>query len=143
MPGTAKYRKSGNVRDPNAPKLHLSPYLLFAHKSRGAILSEKNGLDFGGLSKETGTRWKQMTENEKRKWVKASNVSFLPCFPSLHSFPPLLPSTRSLHSSSSSPLRLISPTTPGRQGAIQARDGELHAPSWFRQQRREEGWPMR
>eukprot|EP00520_Triparma_pacifica_P013941 CAMPEP_0118664978 /NCGR_PEP_ID=MMETSP0785-20121206/18353_1 /TAXON_ID=91992 /ORGANISM="Bolidomonas pacifica, Strain CCMP 1866" /LENGTH=193 /DNA_ID=CAMNT_0006559025 /DNA_START=200 /DNA_END=777 /DNA_ORIENTATION=+ len=70
MPGTAKYRTSGNVRDPSAPKLPRSAYLLFSHSSRNAILASSPGLDFGGLSKETSRIWKAMSDNERGGWKR-------------------------------------------------------------------------
>eukprot|EP01124_Arcella_intermedia_P011020 TRINITY_DN17519_c0_g1_i1.p1 TRINITY_DN17519_c0_g1~~TRINITY_DN17519_c0_g1_i1.p1 ORF type:complete len:181 (+),score=39.98 TRINITY_DN17519_c0_g1_i1:18-560(+) len=55
-------------KDPNAPKLPPSAYMLFAKEERGRVHASNPGMSFGELSKAVGTAWKNTSEEEKRPY---------------------------------------------------------------------------
>ena len=56
--------------DPSAPKPPLNPYLEFAREARPNIILELGNISTPEIGKETGTRWKELDQEEKNKFVQ-------------------------------------------------------------------------
>jgi hypothetical protein len=58
----------------NAPKKR-TPFVTFSMSIRSTILEENPDFSFGDVSKETGRRWKLLSEEEKKKYVTPPPVA--------------------------------------------------------------------
>lgn len=56
-------------KDPNAPKRGLTTFFLFSKEMRSKYSEENPGIAFGDLGKLLGQKFKELTEEEKNKYV--------------------------------------------------------------------------
>jgi predicted transcriptional regulator len=57
----------------NAPKKR-TPFVMFSMSIRALILEENPDFSFGDVSKETGRRWKLLSDDEKKKYAITPDV---------------------------------------------------------------------
>ncbi|KAL1921404.1 uncharacterized protein VTP21DRAFT_11120 [Calcarisporiella thermophila] len=72
---TRKSKAEGGVRkrakkDPNAPKRNLTAYMMFVQQQRKVVQQENPTVSFGQIGKILGEKWKNLEEDEKKKYVK-------------------------------------------------------------------------
>lgn len=52
-------------KDPNAPKRGLSAYMFFANDNREKVREENPGINFAGVGRALGEKWKQLSEKQR------------------------------------------------------------------------------
>jgi hypothetical protein len=62
-------KEEKKLKDPNAPKKPKSAYIFFSMKNRQLIKDETGFTTISEISKELGSRWKQMEADEKKEYV--------------------------------------------------------------------------
>ncbi|KAG0751912.1 hypothetical protein G6F57_017189 [Rhizopus arrhizus] len=65
---TKKARRS--KKDPSAPKRGLSAYMFFSQDQRPNVKEENPKASFGEIGKILGERWKALSEEEKKPYLK-------------------------------------------------------------------------
>ena len=63
-----KKGKQGAKKDPNAPKRALSAFMFFSQEMRPKVKEENAEASFGELGKLIGVAWKNVSEEEKKKY---------------------------------------------------------------------------
>ena len=63
-----KKGKKGAKKDPNAPKRALSAFMFFSQEMRPKVKEENAEASFGELGKLIGVAWKNVSEEEKKKY---------------------------------------------------------------------------
>ena len=58
------------LKDPEAPKRPLVPYLMFAREERRKVLAEMGNMVVGEVGKEMGRRWGLMDQQAKEKYAE-------------------------------------------------------------------------
>mmetsp|Transcript_8143 Transcript_8143/g.22595 ORF Transcript_8143/g.22595 Transcript_8143/m.22595 type:complete len:330 (-) Transcript_8143:505-1494(-) len=66
--------KGKQERDINAPKRHLSAYLLYQNAMREQFKRENPGMTFGQLAKYTSHMYKNLTPEEKGSWEERARL---------------------------------------------------------------------
>jgi len=51
-------------------KRQLTPYMKFCKKTRSKVVTENPDLTFGGVGRKLGEMWRELGEEEKKKYVK-------------------------------------------------------------------------
>ncbi len=64
-----KERKRKKRKDPNAPKGPLSAFMLYSIKERSQLKEKTPNLGFGEYGKIIGASWKDLSSEEKSKWI--------------------------------------------------------------------------
>jgi len=59
------------LKDPEAPRRPLTPYMLFAKEERIKVINEMGKLATGDVGKEMGKRWGLMDQQERKKYEDA------------------------------------------------------------------------
>lgn len=70
----AKPRKEKKIKDPNAPKKPLSPYLLYTQERRSNLLKERPTLGHKEVISVMAEEWRKMNESEKAVYNKKIDV---------------------------------------------------------------------
>ncbi|CAO3618489.1 unnamed protein product [Cunninghamella blakesleeana] len=65
-----KKEKKRGKKDPSAPKRGLSAYMFFSQQNRNKVKEENPDATFGQLGKILGEKWKNMSDDEKKPYVK-------------------------------------------------------------------------
>eukprot|EP00005_Dracoamoeba_jomungandri_P006114 CAMPEP_0174251592 /NCGR_PEP_ID=MMETSP0439-20130205/1359_1 /TAXON_ID=0 /ORGANISM="Stereomyxa ramosa, Strain Chinc5" /LENGTH=314 /DNA_ID=CAMNT_0015331935 /DNA_START=27 /DNA_END=971 /DNA_ORIENTATION=+ len=63
-------RKQKKIKDPNLPKRPLSAYLFFCQEKRGELKEQQPDKSFTELAKLLGEKWREMSDEEKSKYVE-------------------------------------------------------------------------
>ncbi|KAI3625662.1 hypothetical protein CBS9595_001023 [Malassezia furfur] len=66
-------RKTKSKKDPAAPKRPLSAYMFFSQDWRERVKSENPDAGFGDVGRLLGTKWKEMSEDEKKPYIDMAN----------------------------------------------------------------------
>ena len=64
----AKVKKEKKVKDPNAPKRSLSPYLIYTQDRRAGLLKERPQLGHKDVIAELAKEWRGLTDADKVKY---------------------------------------------------------------------------
>ncbi|WFD02046.1 Non-histone chromosomal protein 6 [Malassezia obtusa] len=70
---TTGARKTKSKKDPAAPKRPLSAYMFFSQDWRERVKAENPDAGFGDVGRLLGTKWKEMSEDEKKPYVDMAN----------------------------------------------------------------------
>ena len=66
----AKPLKMKKFKDPNKPKRAKTSYLYFCEEMRPGVKSQNPDLKLGGVMKELGKMWRELSEEDKEKYNK-------------------------------------------------------------------------
>jgi hypothetical protein len=66
---TEPAKKIKKVKDPNAPKPALQPYMLFCKEKRISVVDANPGKAFGQIGKLLGSAWKALSDTDKAHFV--------------------------------------------------------------------------
>ncbi|WFC97931.1 Non-histone chromosomal protein 6 [Malassezia yamatoensis] len=66
---TTTTRKTKSKKDPAAPKRPLSAYMFFSQDWRERVKTENPDAGFGDVGRLLGTKWKEMSDDEKKPYV--------------------------------------------------------------------------
>jgi structure-specific recognition protein 1 len=66
--------KKKNKKDPNAPKRPMTAFMYFSLDMRAKLKEENPDLSFGELGKLVGQRYKEISEEEKKKYESKANA---------------------------------------------------------------------
>ncbi|CAF5165500.1 unnamed protein product, partial [Rotaria magnacalcarata] len=73
MPRNAGASKRAG-KDPNAPKRPLSAFFIFSQDERPDIKKKSPSLSVGDISKEIGLRWKNVSDDVKKRYEQKAAV---------------------------------------------------------------------
>ena len=65
--------RSKAKKDPAAPKRPLSAYMFFSQDWRERVKAENPDAGFGDVGRLLGTKWKEMSEDEKKPYIEMAN----------------------------------------------------------------------
>lgn len=66
-------RRTKAKKDPAAPKRPLSAYMFFSQDWRERVKAENPDAGFGDVGRLLGTKWKEMSEDEKKPYIEMAN----------------------------------------------------------------------
>eukprot|EP00578_Thalassiosira_sp_NH16_P002941 CAMPEP_0181137534 /NCGR_PEP_ID=MMETSP1071-20121207/33756_1 /TAXON_ID=35127 /ORGANISM="Thalassiosira sp., Strain NH16" /LENGTH=835 /DNA_ID=CAMNT_0023224293 /DNA_START=149 /DNA_END=2656 /DNA_ORIENTATION=+ len=66
--GAKKPKAKRAKKDPNAPKRPMNAYMLYSNSIRAKIREDNPELTMGGIAKEIGARYKNISESQKAMW---------------------------------------------------------------------------
>lgn len=61
---------SESIPEPKKEKKKLSPYMKFCKETRTTVVKENPKLTFGEVGRKMGEIWRDMSEDEKKKYSK-------------------------------------------------------------------------
>ncbi|CEP14314.1 hypothetical protein [Parasitella parasitica] len=67
-------KKKRTKKDPNAPKRGLSAYMFFSQDQRATVKEENPEATFGQIGKILGDKWKNMSDEQKKPYVKKAEA---------------------------------------------------------------------
>ncbi|CAO3614253.1 unnamed protein product [Mucor fragilis] len=67
-------KKKRTKKDPSAPKRGLSAYMFFSQDQRTTVKDENPDATFGQIGKLLGEKWKNMSDDEKKPYVKKAEA---------------------------------------------------------------------
>eukprot|EP01123_Difflugia_compressa_P010408 TRINITY_DN379_c0_g1_i8.p1 TRINITY_DN379_c0_g1~~TRINITY_DN379_c0_g1_i8.p1 ORF type:complete len:221 (-),score=64.06 TRINITY_DN379_c0_g1_i8:257-919(-) len=65
-----KATKKKKKKDPNAPKKPATAYMFYSKEQRLVLQEKHKGIKFGDLSKKISASWKELTDEDKKPYVK-------------------------------------------------------------------------
>jgi structure-specific recognition protein 1 len=71
--GTKK-RKEKKVKDPNAPKRGLAPYIIFTQARRASLTKENPSLNHKEIISAMSKEWNALSESDKAPYVKKAEI---------------------------------------------------------------------
>jgi len=117
LPSTSEYRLKKHKRPEGQPKKALSSYMFFTINNRKAVETEDPKLEFQGITKELGSRWKKLDAAAKKKYEdmatqdKVRYAKEMEEYQKLHPVAPVEPKVKKLSTKGSKVVEVIGDTT--------------------------------